>query len=230
MPSLHLLMSATQAALLAYEPLRQSAPDGFGVGAMAIGYAVGGGKRAVQYELVGPSLGASSAHDGAFHAHPVAHNTPSASIEIIETEFPVRLVECAPIPDSGGAGEHRGGLGCVRSYELLASAIFTLRVGGFRSGSWGVKGGQPGVLGRCLLDPGAAGERALPALHTTDLPAGTLLRVEQAGGSGYGDPRARDPEQVLWDVRNGYVSAEVAERVYGVRVREDESGVVSYAE
>jgi N-methylhydantoinase B len=215
-PSLHLLLSATQAALLAFEPERQSAPDGFGTGAITIGYALDGGRRAVQYELVGPSLGASNAYDGAFHAHPVGHNTPSAPIEIIETEFPVRLLACAPICDSGGAGRQRGGLGCVRTYELLAPAIFTLRVGGFRSGSWGVKGGGAGGLGRCIVDPGTAAERSLPALYTTELPAGTILQLEEAGGSGYGDPRTRDPQHVIEDVRNGYVSPQSATTIYGI--------------
>lgn len=218
MPSLHLLLTAMQSAILAFEPVRQSAPDGFGVGAMTLGFRLEHGKRAVQYELVGPSLGASSLYDGAFHAHPVTHNTPSAPIEIIENEFPVRITECAPLRDTGGVGKRRGGLGCVREYELLAPASFTLRVGGFKSGSWGVKGGAAGALGRCLVDPGSDHERALPSLYTTDVPAGTVLRIEQAGGSGYGNPRDREPALVLADVRNGYVSVESAFNEYGVRV------------
>ncbi len=192
MPSLHLLLSATQKALLAFNPVRQSAPDGFGVGAMTIGHRGNRtGKKGVQYELVGPSLGASSSSDGAFHAHPVSHNTPSASVEILETEFPMRVRSTEPLLDSGGPGQFRGGVGCVREYELLDDAIFTLRVGGFRSGSWGVAGGAPGELGRCIVDPGRPTERALPSLYTTELTAGSILRVEMAGGSGYGDPQRR---------------------------------------
>jgi N-methylhydantoinase B len=44
------------------------------------------------------------------------------------------------------------------------------------------------------------------------------LRIEQAGGSGYGNPRDREPALVLADVRNGYVSVESAFNEYGVRV------------
>jgi len=230
MPSLHLLLSATQAALHAFNPVRSSAPDGFGVGAMTIGHrGTKTGKRAVQYELVGPSLGASSASDGAFHAHPVSHHTPSASIEILETEFPIRLRECAALIDSGGPGEFRGGVGCVREYELRDDAIFTLRVGGFRSGSWGVRGGEPGLLGRCIVDPGRPTERSLPSLHTTELPAGTILRVEMAGGSGYGDPHRRDREHVLADVQNGYVSVDAAAARYGVRIQVNAGGTLAAA-
>jgi N-methylhydantoinase B len=225
MPSLHLLLTATQTALLALGSKRASAPDGFGVGAMTLGYRANqSGRRAVQYELIGPSLGASSASDGAFQAHPVAHNTPSASIEILETEFPMRLRCCEPIVDSAGAGTFRGGLGCAREYELLEDAIFTLRVGGFRSGSWGVRGGEPGLKGRCIVDPGTERERALPSLHTTELPAGTILRVEAAGGSGFGDPKLRDRAAVLRDVRNGYVSREEARRIYGFEDEDTNGG------
>jgi N-methylhydantoinase B len=230
MPSLHLLLTATQTALLKFGPARRSAPDGFGVGAMTVGYrGTRTGKRAVQYELVGPSLGASSANDGAFHAHPVTHNTPSAPIEILETEFPMRVLACEPLPDSGGPGRFRGGLGCVREYELLDDAIFTLRVGGFRSGSWGVEGGSAGVLGRCVVDPGRPTERSLPSLFTTDLPAGTVLRVEMAGGSGFGDPKTRDREHVLADVQNGYVSVEAAAAAYGARIGANADGTFTLA-
>jgi N-methylhydantoinase B len=47
---------------------------------------------------------------------------------------------------------------------------------------------------------------------------GDTIRLETAGGGGYGDPRARDPEAVLSDLRNGYISPESAERDYGLQV------------
>ena len=219
MPTLHLALTATQKALLAFDHPRRSAPDGFGVGAMTIGYrgtGSGNGKRPVQYELIGPSLGASNRNDGAMGAQPVIHTTPSAPIEILETEFPVRLVRCEPWRDSGGAGEFRGGLGLVREYELLDDAIFTLRLGGFRSGSWGVDGGLPGARGRALRNPGTPQEESFPSLYTTELRKGDVLRIEMAGGSGYGDPKKRDRALVRQDVDNGYVSAEAAAELYGL--------------
>ena len=166
-------------------------------------------------------------NDGAFHAHPVVHTTPSASIEILETEFPIRARLCEALRDSGGAGRYRGGAGCVREYEILDDAIFTLRVGGFKSGSWGVEGGQPGALGRCIIDPGSAQERVLPSLFTTDLSAGAILRVEMAGGSGFGDPKDREPRRVLEDVQNGYVSVDAAQALYGVSICEESNGIYS---
>ena len=81
----------------------------------------------------------------------------------------------------------------MREYELLDDAIFTLRAGGFRSDSWGIDGGTPGTKGQCLIEVRDAAAQSVPSLYTTELRAGTLLRVDTAGGSGYGDPHARDP-------------------------------------
>lgn len=219
MPTLSLVLSAVQRALLAFGPARASAPDGFGTGAMTVGYRGNhGNKRAVQYELFTPSLGASNAHDGAFGAMPVIHITPSAPIEILETEFPTRLLRCEPKCDSGGAGEHRGGLGYIREYELLDDVIYTLRAGGFRSDAWGVAGGAPGMKGQCLITSGDAEPISVPSLYTNELSVGTVLRVDTAGGSGYGDPHQRDPAFVLADVRNGYVSRQAALEKYGIQI------------
>lgn len=219
MPTLSLVLSAVQRALLAFDPARASAPDGFGTGAMTVGYrGTQTGRRAVQYELFTPSLGASNRYDGAFGAMPVIHITPSAPIEILETEFPMRLLRCEPKTDSGGPGKQRGGLGYVREYVLLDDAIFTLRAGGFRSDSWGVDGGAAGMKGQCLITGPDGTKESVPSLYTTELKAGTTLRVDTAGGSGYGDPKERDRNLVLADVRNGFVSPESAERDYGLLV------------
>ncbi len=58
----------------------------------------------------------------------------------------------------------------------------------------------------------------LDIMATRQVSAGTKLRIEQNGGGGYGNPRDRDTERVVDDVRNGYVSAEGAAQTYGVRV------------
>jgi N-methylhydantoinase B len=162
-----------------------------------------------------PSLGASTTFDGTFCVMPVVHVTTSAPIEILESEFPVRLVCCEPRIDSGGAGEHRGGIGCIREYELTDDASFTLRAGGFSSDSWGVAGGFPGMKGRCIVDRGDGTTESIPSLYTTTLARGARVRMEMAGGSGYGDPKRRAAELVRADVENGYVSADAAANVYG---------------
>jgi N-methylhydantoinase B len=225
------VMATAQRALLPLSPARASAPDGFGTGAISIGYlGTKTGQRLVQYEITNPSLGASKTFDGAFCVMPVVHVSSSAPVEILESEFPVRLVHIEPNVDSGGAGEHRGGVGCIREYEVSDDVSFTLRAGGFTSDSWGIAGGTPGRKGRCILDrrDGSAPE-SIPSLHTAVLKPGARIRMELAGGAGYGDPKRRDPEAVLADVRNGYVSGEAAERIYGVRIVAGDDGTIDRA-
>jgi N-methylhydantoinase B len=217
--TLHQVLATVQRALLSFAPPRAAAPDGFGAGAITLGFlGTHTGKRPVQYEIMTPSLGASTTFDGTFCVMPVVHVTTSAPIEILESEFPVRLVCCEPRLDSGGAGEHRGGIGCIREYELTDDASFTLRAGGFSSDSWGVAGGLPGMKGRCIVDRGDGATESIPSLYTTTLKRGAHIRMEMAGGSGYGDPKRRAPELVRADVENGYVSAAAAANVYGTTV------------
>ena len=65
----------------------------------------------------------------------------------------------------------------------------------------------------------------MPALFARGLEDGDIVRVVFAGGGGLGDPRERDPERVLEDVRNGLVSLEAARETYGVVVCDDRSGI-----
>lgn len=229
--TLHQVMATAQKALLGLSPGRASAPDGFGAGAITIGYlGTETGKRPVQYEIMNPSLGASKAFDGTFCVMPVVHVSTSAPLEILETEFPVRLVHVEPNTDSGGAGEFRGGIGCIREYEVVDDVSFTLRAGGFASDAWGVAGGSVGFKGRCILDRGdGSAPQSIPSLYTTQLKRGARIRMELAGGAGYGDPKHRDRESVLADVRNGYVSREAAERIYGLRTAAGADGTIELA-
>ena len=66
------------------------------------------------------------------------------------------------------------------------------------------------------VNPGGPGEVVLAALDTREVPAGTVVRLQQTGGSGFGDPFERDTARVLRDVRDGYLSTAAAETRYGV--------------
>jgi N-methylhydantoinase B len=115
-------------------------------------------------------------------------NTKIAPVEIIESEFPVRIHRFALIRDSGGAGEHRGGLGFVRDYELLGeTARFSLRSTKHANPPHGMQGGANGRGGRCVAYAGTSQERELPTRYG-DLPIsrGDRVRLETPGGGGYG--------------------------------------------
>jgi N-methylhydantoinase B len=84
----------------------------------------------------------------------------------------------------------------------------------------GLEGGMPGRTGKCTLDPGTEKSREIPSRYSDHLlRPGDIVRLETPGGGGLGNPRERDPERVLSDVRNGYVSIEKAREVYGVAIR-----------
>ncbi len=81
----------------------------------------------MQYEILGGGGGARALKDGTSGTSVNQSNAKIAPIEIIESEFPTRVLRFELIPDSGGAGEFRGGLGIRREYENLADARFSIR-------------------------------------------------------------------------------------------------------
>ncbi|MDP2619300.1 MAG: hydantoinase B/oxoprolinase family protein [Hyphomicrobiales bacterium] len=216
-PSMHLLYCCAQKALAHFAPDKAVAPAGLGVGGSLIAYSKSrAGKLGVQYELMTPSLGGSPSGDGSFAVLPMMQITPSQPIEILESEYPVEVIRFQPLKDSAGPGRHRGGVGFVRAYRILEAANFSLRMGQFEHGSWGVVGGGAPNRACCILNPGTEREERLPPLATRQLEAGDVIWLELAGGGGYGNPLERPPGLVATDVREGLVSAEAAREIYGV--------------
>lgn len=172
----------------------------------------------VQYELFGSGGGGRPGADGLNGVQPHVVNGRITPIEILESEFPVRVERFELIPDSGGPGQWRGGLGFLRQYRVLGDgAIWSIRSDRHVYQPWGIRGGHGGRPGRHLLHPGEAEERQVPARYGGHvLQTGETIRVETSGGGGYGDPLGRARSEVLSDLRNGYVSAESAARDYGV--------------
>jgi N-methylhydantoinase B len=179
----------------------------------------------VQYELPAGAVGARYNKDGVSASKVHVANGSLTPIEVLETEFPVRLDRFELVRDSGGAGRYRGGLGYVREYRILGESRFTTRNGRELTPPAGRSGGLPGSTSRLVLNPGTAGEREV---HADDgqvtLGPGDVLSLSQAGGGGYGDPATRPAADVLTDVREGYVSPEAARAHYKVVVRETGSG------
>ena len=126
------------------------------------------------------------------------------------------------IPDSGGAGEHRGGLGveCV----VQARADITLNTSIERKNClpWGLEGGLEGAGNEVLLrrNDEMQSEAVNAKLYSTRLATGDAFFLRSGGGGGFGSPLKRPPENVLADVRSGYVSVDSARRYYGVIVDE----------
>ena len=173
----------------------------------------------VHYEIMGSGYGGHAGGDGAScMGSSYESNAELASIEILETEFPDRVTAFAIRPDSAGAGEYRGGVGFVREYESDGALTFTYRGSNHLVGAKGVRGGaDAGRSAAVRLRP--TGESTpLSAIDTVAFEAGDRVRLERPGGAGFGDPATREPERVLADVRDGFVTVEAARETYAVSV------------
>ncbi|WP_409494035.1 hydantoinase B/oxoprolinase family protein [Amycolatopsis sp. cmx-11-12] len=140
----------------------------------------------------------------------------STPTEVIETMAPLIQRERVLRADSGGAGRRRGGLG--QRTSMAARGEISWSVNGnvdrvLRPAS-GVDSGHDGAAGRFGLSGGAD----LPSKSRVNLRPDDVVDVILPGGGGYGDPFDREPEAVLADVVDGYVSVEAARELYGVEV------------
>ncbi len=139
------------------------------------------------------------------------------STEVDEQKYPFHVYEKRLIPDSEGAGRHRGGLGSSVVYgpkNLPMSVAYTTE--GHFNPPRGVRAGLAGSpADGWKLD--ADGNRAeLPKAAAIEVAPGERVCSLTSGGGGYGDPLDRDPSLVLEDVLEGWVSRERALAVYGV--------------
>jgi N-methylhydantoinase B len=147
----------------------------------------------------------------------------NSPIEVTEAEAPIRVHRYGLMPDTGGAGETRGGLATVLEFSTSAPEGRVTARNRDRSifRPWGTLGGRPGAPSTFHLNPGAPGERDLGNADLVSLGPGDVLRIVSPGGGGRGDPHRRDPALVARDVVAGRVSRAAAERDYGVVLAED---------
>ena len=221
-PTSHLVYNCVLAALGNFNPARAVAPSGLGTGAIAIGYGKGrDGKAAVQYELMISALGGTGDGDGASMVLPMNHFAPGTPIEVVETEYPVRVARFDLWPDSAGPGAHRGGTGFVRAYHFLTDSILTARTSNHRHPAWGLFGGGSPPPSRTTITFEGGTTEDMDVMETRRVGAGVTLTLSQSGGGGYGDPRERPAEEVRRDVRDGYVTRDAAAAAYGVEIDGD---------
>jgi N-methylhydantoinase B len=143
-------------------------------------------------------------------------NMASFSVEVIEAENPLEVLDYEFIPDSGGAGRFRGGMSQRKTWRMLADeGILQVRADRQTHRPYGLQGGDPGAPGRNMLDPGLPTEEKLHAKLTMTLRRGQVFRHELPGAGGYGDPLTRDLTLVEKDLRDQLVTVEGA-RDYGV--------------
>lgn len=154
-------------------------------------------------------------------------DTHNAPVEVIEAKTPMLTVEeYALRQDSGGAGRYRGGLGTRMRIRMHTPARMDSWIERTACPPWGLAGGHDAAPNRLWVEraDGTRVDFANGKVETVSLAPGDCHVVELGGGGGYGDPRQRPAEDVLADVRAGYVSVEAARESYGVVVVTTEDG------
>lgn len=142
----------------------------------------------VYYETIGGGSGAGQSFDGVSGVHCHMTNTLNTPAEALEHAFPLRLTAYSLRCDSSGRGHHSGGEGIVREYAFLEPTYVTVIAERHVTQPYGLEAGEPGVAGRLTLIEADGHEIALKAKFSGPLLPGQRLRVETAGGGGYGAP------------------------------------------
>ena len=176
------------------------------------------GKAYVFCETFMGTWGGTSKHDGQEGVPHMGANQSNVSVEMIEQDYPIRINQYGLVPDTGGAGQYRGGLALIREYESLHDgALLNVRSDKRDFPPHGLFNGKNGKPSKNILNPGSK-HKILPVLMTEveTLNRGDVFRHIMAGGGGYGSPLKRTPKLVLKDVIEEKVTIAGAREDYGV--------------
>ncbi len=171
-------------------------------------------------EVIVGAWGARATLDGLEGVSNPLANLSNQPIELLESDLPIEVVQYRFVPDSGGAGERRGGLAYEREYGIRTErATLTVRSDRRFHPPYGLDGGFCGAPSRnTLVVDGVEHDVPPMPMAALTLARGDRFRHRSAGGGGVGSPLARDPSAVLADVRAGKVGVEGARELYGVSV------------
>ncbi len=198
------------------------------VGAQCCGVPVGvsfGGihpqthRNFVFYESYNGGMGGSKFSDGADAVSTGTSNAMNIPAESIEMDYPVRVTRYELVPDSGGSGKYRGGLGLLREYEMLAESA-SVNVRGDRAAfaPRGCYAGGDGSFSAFYLEEDSGNMKKIASKYGGRIKRGQHLRILTPGGGGFGEPAERDRESLRQDWLDGKASAEKIFLDYGVKV------------
>ena len=179
-------------------------------------------RRYSYIETYGGGQGGMCDRDGMSGVQMHMTNTRNAPIEVFEASHPMFVERYGLIPDSGGAGTFRGGLGKRRDILILSTDnTSTMSTDRAQIPPWGLYGGLAGSCSSFLLRDKKNRTTRLPSKGTRRVEQGSVISCITAGGGGFGDPLKRDPERVRFDVIEGFVSRQNARKLYGVILKSD---------
>lgn len=175
------------------------------------------GKDYLYLETLGGGFGGRNDRDGKDGVQVHITNTSNLPVEVIEMEYPLRVLSYGLVEDSGGAGTYRGGMGLRREITPVGhDCIFNGAGERFRHAPWGVFGGADGGRGRFLhTHPNASEEQLEIKPSGIVLKEGAKILVETPGSGGYGAPDQRSEADIETDRRSGKFSDAYLKRHYG---------------
>ena len=204
------IAEAVFAALVQAAPDRVTAAPAGTSGNFALGgFDPARNRSYVMYHITGGGYGGNAMTDGLSYGCSTIGISKSAPLEVMEQQYPILFQEYALRENSGGAGEHRGGMGLRYAVTLrrgVANASFVMDHG--RYGPQGVLGGEDGAPNTIEIRYRDGSTEIPPHLSKAQnirITEGDTIHIATPGGGGYGDPAKRDPALIARDKRRGYV-------------------------
>jgi N-methylhydantoinase B len=181
------------------------------------------GQHWVHMEILEGSYGGRQGLDGMDAVDTLYANTRNNPVEDIESHLPLRVERYQLREDVASAGRWRGGIGTERCFTYLADGGFSIEGEGHSYRPWGFNGGADGTTAELKLVRHHGEEVPLPSkVPYHKVSAGDQLVALGPCGGGYDDPLRRDPAAVFEDFLDDLISADAAERDYGVVIRAGE--------
>jgi N-methylhydantoinase B len=146
-------------------------------------------------------------------------DTPNTPGEVIEARYPIMVNRFTYNLNSAGAGQHRGGLGVIRDYQVLTDYVFLHTFNeSTKCPPAGLFGGGMAKPCHTVAWPDTAKEQVFfdRHAHVGPLLTGDTVSVRSGGGGGWGDPLKRDPRLVARDAKNELINIDTALKLYGV--------------
>ena len=170
----------------------------------------------VYIETLGGGFGGRATHDGTDGVQVHITNTSNLPVEAIEMEYPLQVDCYELVPDSGGAGRYRGGLGLRRRIRPVDhDCRFNGAGERFRHRPWGIFGAGAGDSGRfCKIDTDGRGSVLPSKVNDVTVRAGECIVVETPGAGGYGPAAGRATEAIERDLRLGKFTPDFVRRHY----------------
>jgi N-methylhydantoinase B len=175
----------------------------------------------VYMDIMEGSYGGRYGKDGMDAVDTLYANTRNNPIEDIESHYPLRVNRYELRDNECAAGKWRGGIGSIREITFLQEGSFSVEGDGHKYAPWGYDGGSEGYVGGLSIRTEDSEAKKVPSkLPNRVATAGSTIQLIGPCGGGYGNPFEREPEKVLDDILDGYITKEKALYDYGVVLTE----------